>query len=216
MQGHEQRANVILYGKRVCGIDEAGRGPIAGPVCAAACMLPADYDRIPLKDSKKLSPRRRLEIAQGLFAGDAVLGIGWAWPEEIDRLNIHHASLLAMRRAFDDLRIEPLEVLVDGKFVPEIPVHAEAIVGGDDRVAEISAASIIAKVSRDLWMWRYARIEPAWEFDRHKGYPTKLHLEKCAEFGLSSIHRRSFRIKTCAPERSPSVPSCNQQPSGTL
>lgn len=205
----------------ICGIDEAGRGPIAGPVTAAAVVLgrgfeeriDEDFDTRDLRDSKKLSPKKRRRVTEFLLT-HATVGIGWAWPEEIDRLNIHRTSLLAMKRAFEELSsagfyqntstqeiILPAlgsvtvgEVLVDGKFTPDLPVPAEAVVKGDASVPEISAASIVAKTVRDLWMIRYSRIEPAWDFDRHKGYPTRRHLELCREHGLSPIHRRSFSI----------------------
>ncbi len=186
----------------ICGIDEAGRGPLAGPVCAASVILSVDFDRSVLRDSKVLSPRARQRIAASLRDSDSLIGVGWAWPEEIDALNIHHASLLAMSRSFRFLlqhvsklgRCSEIRAQVDGKFVPELPVPASAVVHGDASVAEISAASIIAKLTRDRWMIRYSWIEPAWEFDRHKGYPTARHRELCRLHGLSPIHRRSFRI----------------------
>ncbi|HDQ14176.1 MAG TPA: ribonuclease HII [Sediminispirochaeta sp.] len=188
----------------VCGVDEAGRGPIAGPVCAAAVLLGSDCERKNLRDSKRLSPKARSRIAASLWESDSLIGVGWAWPEEIDRMNIHHASLLAMSRAVDELLLAAgasttpldMEILVDGKFIPPLSSSypARAIVGGDAKVAEISAASIIAKVSRDRWMERYSWIEPSWSFDTHKGYPTKEHLRLCKLHGLSPIHRRSFNI----------------------
>jgi len=163
-------------------------------------ILTEGFDRYRLGDSKVLSPRRRNTVASELRCSASLIGLGWAWPEEIDQLNIHPASLLAMKRAFSDLLtgiqaadMGRLHVMVDGKFVPEIDVSAEAVVHGDALVPEISAASIIAKVSRDRWMIRYAWIEPLWEFDRHKGYPTSRHRELCRLHGLSPIHRRSFR-----------------------
>jgi ribonuclease HII len=205
----------IGTGKSLCGIDEAGRGPTAGPVCASATILDPSFDRSILRDSKQLSPGRREKIASELRRSESLIGIGWAWPEEIDRLNIHNASLLAMRRAFLDLLeafskkteaeeletfLKKLTVLVDGSFVPDLTVEAsfsvaaEALVHGDSLIPEISAASIIAKVSRDRWMLRYSWIEPRWEFHRHKGYPTARHRELCRLYGLSPIHRRSFHV----------------------
>jgi ribonuclease HII len=178
----------------VCGIDEAGRGPIAGPVCAAAVILGNDFDRSPLKDSKALAPLRRARIASQIFQEAYAVGLGWAWPEEIDRINIHHASLLAMRRAYAALAVPAALALVDGKFTPPLPIAAEAIVKGDVKVPEISAASIVAKVARDRWMIRYSWIEPLWSFETHKGYPTLAHRELCRQHGLSSIHRHSFKI----------------------
>ncbi len=183
-------------GPVICGIDEAGRGPIAGPVCAAAVILGNSFDRSPLKDSKVLSPTRRAFIAGTLINCAAAVGIGWSWPEEIDRINIHHASLLAMQRAFEALppsTIHAEKVLIDGKFTPPLPLPSEAIVKGDALVPEISAASIVAKVARDRWMVRYSWIESKWAFETHKGYPTAKHRQLCTLHGLSPIHRRSFR-----------------------
>ncbi len=188
----------------ICGIDEAGRGPTAGPVCAAAGVLDPGFDRDCLKDSKVLTPRRREHIASALRSSGSLIGTGWAWPEEIDEMNIHHATLLAMKRAFLDIAVgnppagpgisSVTRILVDGKFTPEISIPSEAVIHGDSLIPEISAASIIAKVTRDRWMIRYSWIEPSWEFDRHKGYPTPRHRELCRLHGLSPIHRRSFRI----------------------
>lgn len=183
----------------ICGIDEAGRGPIAGPVCAAAVVLGDGFDPTPLKDSKKLSHAARSRIAALILGEAAGTGVGWAWPEEIDQVNIHHASLLAMQRAFLALiaaspSVCAARTLVDGKFIPTLPVPAEAIVKGDAKVPEISAASIIAKVARDRWMIRYSWIEPHWAFETHKGYPTAAHRQLCRLHGLSPIHRQSFKI----------------------
>jgi ribonuclease HII len=178
----------------LCGIDEAGRGPLAGPVTAAAVVLGPLFDRSILKDSKRLSPAVRGRIAKELLFKAAAVGIGWVWPEEIDRINIHRASLLAMQRAFFEMPVLPDSVLVDGKFIPELPVYSQAIVKGDSKIPEISAASIVAKVARDRWMIRYSWIEPSWGFERHKGYPTGAHRESCRRYGLSPIHRRSFKI----------------------
>jgi ribonuclease HII len=178
----------------VCGIDEAGRGPLAGPVTAAAVVLGMGTDWSFLADSKRISPGKRRKYAFLIMKHAADWGIGWSWPEEIDRMNIHHASLLAMERAFGALSGSCDKAVVDGRFVPEIPVRAEAMVRGDALVPSVSAASILAKVVRDRWMERYSWIEPHWEFDRHKGYPTRRHRECCRLYGLSPIHRRSFTI----------------------
>lgn len=182
----------------VCGIDEAGRGPLAGPVTAAAVILPEGFPLQLLDDSKRLSPAARKRALAEILSL-CRCGVGWAWPEEIDRINIHHASLLAMKRAFLALpdgkgaRID--RILVDGKFTPPIDhPDMEAVVHGDAIHPPIQAASILAKEARDLWMVRYGWIEPAWQFDRHKGYPTRLHRELCRLHGLSPIHRLSFRI----------------------
>lgn len=193
----------------VCGIDEAGRGPLAGPVTAGAVVLPDSFPLELLADSKKLSSRKRgialLEIMEKAF-----FGVGWVWPEEIDRINIHQASLLAMNRAWFDLpreiRRKVRRVQVDGKFPPNLDpelelsetakteLAVEAVIKGDATLPHIQAASILAKEARDRWMIRYSWIEPAWQFHRHKGYPTELHRTLCAQAGLSEIHRRSFRI----------------------
>ena len=186
----------------ICGIDEAGRGPLAGPVCAAAVILPEYFDRSLLKDSKVLSPASRERTASLLRGSTALIGVGWAWPEEIDAVNIHNASLIAMSRAFSSMlpgypgsmNADGIYAFIDGKFIPELPVPAAPVIHGDARIPEISAASIIAKVTRDWWMIRYSWIEPNWEFHRHKGYPTARHRELCRLHGLSPIHRKSFRI----------------------
>ena len=179
---------------RICGIDEAGRGPLAGPVTAAAVILPKEFPLDLLDDSKKLSPARREKALTIILDGRADVGIGWAWPEEIDRLNIHHATLLAMQRALSELKTAPSLVLVDGKFTPPCEFPSQAIVGGDRSVPQIQAASIVAKVVRDRWMVRYSWIERDYLFEKHKGYPTREHRMLCRQFGLSPIHRKSFRI----------------------
>ena len=179
----------------ICGIDEAGRGPLAGPVTAAAVVLPASFPVNILDDSKALKPQARVFAAQLLMDDATDWGIGWAWPEEIDRINIHQATLLAMIRAFSDIRTQVDTVLIDGKFTPSLPVECKAIVKGDTTIPEIMAASILAKVARDRWMERYSWIEPLYGFDRHKGYPTAEHRRICIENGLSAIHRRSFTVR---------------------
>lgn len=183
----------------ICGIDEAGRGPLAGPVTAAAVILPPSFDRSSLKDSKVLSPHARERAFDALLRDMCPLGIGWVWPEEIDQINIHHASLLAMHRAYRQLREEfptaqVSRILVDGQFCPEISgPPCTALVGGDHLEPAIMAASIVAKVSRDRWMVRYAVQDGRYGFDTHKGYPTAAHRTALARHGASPIHRRSFR-----------------------
>jgi ribonuclease HII len=177
----------------ICGVDEAGRGPLAGPVAAAAVILPPDFPSGILDDSKALSPERREEAARLIRGRALAWSTGWAWPDEIDRLNIHHATLLAMARALEALPGDPDEVLVDGRFTPSARWPCRAIVRGDGSIPSIMAASIIAKTSRDGWMRAYALIEPAWGFEVHKGYPTESHRERIRIHGLSVIHRRSFR-----------------------
>lgn len=178
----------------ICGIDEAGRGPLAGPVTAAAVVLPPDFPFEMLDDSKALSEKKRTAAALVLLEKAVDYSLGWVWPGEIDRINIHHASLLAMRRAFNNLHTMPEQVLVDGIFVPDIPPPVYAIVKGDVKIREIQAASILAKTARDRWMIRYSWIDNRYGFEKHKGYPTKLHRERCITLGLSPIHRESFRV----------------------
>ncbi len=180
--------------KLVCGIDEAGRGPIAGPVTAAAVILPTLFPYNILDDSKALSSVKRESIF-GIILEEAITyGVGWVWPSEIDTINIHHASLLAMKRAFYMLQAEPDFVMVDGKFIPDLTVRTTAVVKGDIKIREIQAASIIAKTARDRWMVRYSWFDPRYGFERHKGYPTIEHRKRCRKYGLSYIHRKSFRI----------------------
>lgn len=180
--------------KLVCGIDEAGRGPIAGPVTAAAVILPTLFPFNILDDSKALSAVKR-EFVLGIILEKAVAyGVGWVWPSEIDIINIHYASLLAMQRAFSMLKVKPDFVLVDGKFAPDIEINTKAIVKGDIKIREIQAASILAKSARDHWMIRHSWMDPRYGFEKHKGYPTSEHKKRCTEFGLSYIHRKSFKI----------------------
>ncbi len=187
-----QNKLILMYS--VCGIDEAGRGPLAGPVTAAAVILPPDFPFTILDDSKALSEKRRYEVLSVILETAVDTGIGWAWPEEIDRVNIHNATLLAMKRAFEELKTLPGMVYVDGKFVPDVPAPAKAVVKGDMKIREIQAASILAKTARDRWMIRYSWIDSRYGFEKHKGYPTKEHRSRCSEIGLSVIHRKSFRI----------------------
>lgn len=183
--------------KYIIGIDEAGRGPLAGPVTAAAVILPRDFPIEILNDSKKLSEKKRL-AAELLIKEKAVTWkVAWASPKTIDTINILQASLLAMQRAFYGLKNIPYNrctVLVDGNMLPELPCPAEAIIKGDSLIPEIMAASILAKCARDRWMEKAAEIYPEWNFEKHKGYPTALHRQRCREYGLTPIHRISFKI----------------------
>jgi ribonuclease HII len=176
----------------VCGIDEAGRGPLAGPVTAAAVILPEDFPTDCLNDSKRLSARQREQAAALIRRQALAWATGWAWPEEIDRLNIHRATLSAMRRALFGLQLTPQLVLVDGAYTPQTGPPCRACVQGDRRIPAIMAASIIAKTERDRWMIRYARIEPQYGFELHKGYPTRMHRERIRLYGPSAIQRKSF------------------------
>ena len=178
----------------VCGIDEAGRGPLAGPVTAAAVILPPDFPREILADSKAISAGRREAAAVVIRERAVAWAVGWATSEEIDAINIHRATLLAMRRAVEALAVRPSMLLVDGLFVPEADVPGRAVVRGDATVPEIMAASIIAKTTRDAWMDEYAKREPGYGFEKHKGYPTREHRAAIARLGPCAIHRRSFRL----------------------
>jgi ribonuclease HII len=176
----------------VCGIDEAGRGPLAGPVTAAAVILPADFPFELLNDSKKLSEKKR-EIAMAVIYDKAIAwSVAWSWPFEIDRINILRASLLAMKRAYESLGVKADEVLVDGLYCPEIDEPCRAIVRGDSLVPEIMAASILAKTARDRWMRRYSWIDDRYGYERHKGYPTKEHKRLLGIYGPSAIQRKTF------------------------
>ena len=179
---------------KTAGIDEAGRGPLAGPVTAAAVILPEGFNTDILNDSKKLSEKKRFTAVRVIMEEAVSYSVGWVWASEIDSINIHNASLLAMKRAADGLDVKADRYLVDGKFTPAINGDVEAIIKGDASVHSIMAASILAKAARDLWMIRYSWIEPRWEFERHKGYPTKRHAELIRLHGYSGIHRRSFNV----------------------
>jgi ribonuclease HII len=176
----------------VAGVDEAGRGPLAGPVVAAAVILDELQPIEGLKDSKKLGARTRERLFDEIRARALCCSIAQASVEEIDALNILHATLLAMRRAVDGLRLRPHRVLVDGNRLPALEVPAEAIVKGDARVKAIAAASILAKVQRDRLCASLHEQHPQYGFDGHKGYPTPAHLAALREHGACSQHRRSF------------------------
>lgn len=177
------------------GVDEAGRGPLAGPVVAAAVVLPeGKTPPTPFRDSKTLSPRQRETLFKWLYENGADVGVGVVPHDEIDRINILRASLEAMRIAVLNLSRAPDYLLIDGTFTIDLPtVGQEAIVRGDSKIAAISAASIIAKVTRDGIMDDYHRQFPQYGFDRHKGYPTKEHKLLIVKFGPCAIHRKSFR-----------------------
>lgn len=176
----------------VCGIDEAGRGPLAGPVVAAAVILDPGNPIAGLNDSKKLSARHRERLAVEIRAKALAWAVAEASVEEIDRINILQASLLAMQRAVEGLSVRPSHALVDGNRCPKLACTSEAIIGGDGKVASIAAASILAKTVRDAGMLELHIRYPDYGFNRHMGYPTAVHLKALYEHGVTPIHRRSY------------------------
>lgn len=182
-----------MHEKLICGVDEAGRGPLAGPVYAAAVILGRDFNVEGLRDSKKLSEAKRFFLAEQIKKKALSWAVGVCSASEIDKLNIHQATLLAMQRAINGLHSSSaIKVMVDGLFCPKINFPCEAVVKGDDKIAEISAASIIAKTERDLKMIEIDKIYPAYQFKKHKGYPTKLHIDMIRIEGVCEHHRKSF------------------------
>ena len=177
----------------ICGVDEAGRGPLAGPVFAAAVVfLPGRRAPNGIADSKLLSARQRERLSGVIKERSLGWAVAWASVEEIDRLNILQASLLAMRRAVESLSVAPDEVLLDGAHCPELAIPARAVVDGDARIKVISAASILAKTARDAEMHRLHERFPQYGFDEHKGYPTPRHLKALRRYGVCEAYRRSF------------------------
>lgn len=176
----------------IAGVDEVGRGPLAGPVVTAAVILPSSYDLPRLTDSKKLTAKRREALSIAIKEQAVAWAFGEASVEEIDQLNILHATMLAMQRAVSDLDVKPEHILVDGNRTPDFGISARAIVGGDGLEPAISAASIIAKVARDELMSNYSIAYPHYGFERNSGYPTKQHRDALLEHGITPIHRRSF------------------------
>lgn len=179
----------------VCGIDEAGRGPLAGPVCAAAVVLPRDLEIEGLNDSKKLSDKRRRVLFDEIAAQAVTYGIAFATEQEIDEINILQATFLAMRRALAQLSIQPSIALIDGNRETDFGLPVRTIVKGDSLSANIAAASILAKVTRDDFMLEQAKLYPEYGFDIHKGYGTKAHYEALRKYGPCPIHRRTFLKK---------------------
>ncbi|MDR0889097.1 MAG: ribonuclease HII, partial [Oscillospiraceae bacterium] len=179
----------------VCGVDEAGRGPLAGPVYAAAVILPPNLHIEGLNDSKKVSKKRRDILFEEIRLQAIAYGIAFADEKEIDEINILQATFLAMRRAIDALEIRPSIALIDGNRQTEFGLPVRTVVKGDSKSANIAAASILAKVSRDRFMEACAARYPAYRFDVHKGYGTKLHYAALREYGASPIHRQSFLRK---------------------
>jgi ribonuclease HII len=179
-------------GEVICGVDEAGRGPLAGPVFAAAVILDPAKPIAGLRDSKKLSPTRRDELALIIQRDALAWSIAQCSAAEIDALNILQATMLAMRRAIEGLSVTPTLALIDGNRCPVTKIRTEAIVKGDDKVIEISAASILAKTARDTLLLEMHARYPQYGFDQHKGYPTALHLARLREHGVTPEHRRSY------------------------
>lgn len=177
----------------ICGVDEAGRGPLAGPVSAAAVILDEANPIAGLADSKKLSEQQRDKLAPVIRERALAWAVAYVSVSEIDQLNILQATLLAMRRAVLALPIRPQQVLVDGLYVPQTDIPSQAIIKGDSKIAAISAASILAKTARDELMLQLHEQYPQYGFAEHKGYPTAKHLAALREHGVSEVHRRSFR-----------------------
>ena len=176
----------------ICGVDEAGRGPLAGPVCAAACILPRGLEIEGLNDSKKLTEKRRDALYDVIKEKAVAYGIAFATVEEIEELNILGATYLAMNRAIAQLSVTPELALIDGNRNAGIQVNSQPVVKGDSKCADIAAASILAKVSRDRMCDEYDKEYPEYGFAKHKGYGTKAHMDAIREFGPCPVHRRSF------------------------
>lgn len=179
----------------ICGVDEAGRGPLAGPVCAAAVILPAHLDIPGLTDSKKLTDKKRRELFPVIQEQAIAWGIGMASCEEIDEINILQATFLAMQRTLEQLNVRPDLVLIDGNRAKDFGLPVKTVIKGDSLSMNIAAASVLAKVTRDDWMIRMAQNYPQYAFDIHKGYGTKAHYAALTEFGPCPIHRKTFLKK---------------------
>ena len=179
----------------ICGVDEAGRGPLAGPVCAAAVILPRGLEIEGLNDSKKLSEKKRDKLFDAICAEAVSYGIAFASVEEIEEINILNAAMLAMNRAIEKLSVKPTLALIDGNRDSAINMPSRCVVKGDAKCADIAAASILAKVTRDRYMLEIAGKYPEYHFEKHKGYGTKLHYEALREYGPCEIHRLSFLRK---------------------
>lgn len=181
--------------KSVCGVDEAGRGPLAGPVCAAAVILPEGVIIDGVNDSKKLSEKKRESLFDVIREQALSYSIAYATIDEIEEINILNATMLAMRRAIDGLDIKADYAMIDGNKIPPIDIDAECIVKGDAKSMSIACASILAKVSRDRLLYKYAEEYPMYGFDKHKGYGTKAHREAILKYGPCPYHRKSFLKK---------------------
>ena len=178
--------------RSICGVDEAGRGPLAGPVCAAAVILPEGKIIEGVNDSKKLTEKKREALFDVIKAEAAAYAVAFATVREIEELNILNATMLAMKRAVEALPVKADFAMIDGNRLPGLSIDCEAIVKGDARSMSIACASILAKVSRDRLLYEYAKEYPQYHFDKHKGYGTKLHVEALREYGPCPYHRMSF------------------------
>lgn len=179
----------------VCGVDEAGRGPLAGPVFAGAVILPENYSHEILNDSKKLSEKKRDAVYEDIIRDAVSWSVGIADEKEIDDINILNATFLAMKRAVEGLDVKPDLAYIDGNQYPKTGVKEITIIKGDSKCMSVAAASIIAKVSRDRFMLEIAEKYPEYQFEKHKGYGTKLHYEMIEKYGVSPVHRRTFLKK---------------------
>ncbi len=192
MRAFEQQAERAGY-NTIAGIDEAGRGPLAGPVVSAAVILPRDFTCAQITDSKKLTEKKREALFPFIREKAVTVGVGIADHEEIDQINVLQAALLSMKRAVQALEVPPDYLLIDGKFTIDMDTDQKAIVKGDAKSISVAAASIIAKVTRDNIMVEMDKRYPVYGFRRHKGYPTKAHKAAIAHYGPCPIHRKSFK-----------------------
>lgn len=193
MDWHQYEKGAFAQGfATVCGIDEAGRGPLAGPVCAAAVILPKGCEIEGINDSKKLSEKKRNALFDVVTEKALAYSVAWATPAEIDAINVLQATFLAMKRAVEGLHIQPDIALIDGNQMPPLPIPARTIIRGDGVCASIAAASVLAKVSRDRFMLELDGQYPEYRFAAHKGYGTKVHYEALALYGASPVHRQTF------------------------
>ena len=189
----EYEQNAISKGfTSVCGVDEAGRGPLAGPVCAAAVILPEDTIIEGVNDSKKLTEKKRESLFEVIKSTAVSYCIAYATVEEIENMNILNATMLAMKRAVEGLDVKSDYAMIDGNRMPELSIEGECIVKGDAKSMSIACASILAKVSRDRLLYEYAKEYPQYHFDKHKGYGTKVHVEALKQYGPCPYHRMSF------------------------
>lgn len=191
---YEQNAELKGY-KAICGVDEAGRGPLAGPVCAAAVILPPNTIIDGVNDSKKLTEKKREALFDVIKETAVSYSIAYASVEEIESINILNATMLAMKRAVEGLDVKADYAMIDGNKMPQLDIDGETIVKGDAKSMSIACASILAKVSRDRLLYEYAKEYPQYHFDKHKGYGTALHKEAILEYGPCPYHRMSFLKK---------------------